>query len=170
MRRRNPLALATRWIAPSLLFLVVGVTGPCSTGQQNRPERNPVGGYTIEVSAAGGEFVTTTIGPDGEGCERFSGSEDAERTCFISKLLNPWSIGGEAYGELNDRHTPALDALIWRARANADASVCAAGGLTGPFLQECERDAVADDYEYSAGTFRVRVPIGGAQPAPAPSR
>ena len=169
MRRRNPLALATRWIAPSLLFVVVGVTGPCSTGQQNRPERNPVGGYTIEVSVAEGEFSSATIGSEGEGCERFVGHEDAERVCYISTNLIPTLIGGEAYGELNDRHTPALDALIWRARANADASVCAQGGLTGAFLEECERDAVADDYEYSAGTFRVRVPIGGAQSSPSPT-
>lgn len=129
---------------------------------------NPTGGYEIEVSQDGGEFLVTTIGAGGEGCEPFSGDEDAERTCLIARLLNPWTIGGEAYGELNDRHTPALDALIWRARADADPSVCARGGLTGPFLQECERDALANGYGYATGNFRVRVPIGGAQPSASP--
>jgi hypothetical protein len=129
---------------------------------------NPVGGYLIEVSTAGGDFVSVTIGAEGEGCERFSADEDAERTCYIATSLIPTLIGGEAYGELNQVRTPAVDALVWRARANADPSVCAEGGLTGAFLAECERDAVAVDYEYATGNMRVRVPIGGAVPPPTP--
>ena len=108
------------------------------------------------------------IGSEGEGCERFAGHEDSERVCYITTNLIPTLIGGEAYGELNTRRTPAVDALVWRARPNADGSICARGGLTGAFLAECERDAVAEDYEYVANPFRVRVPIGGAQPSPSP--
>lgn len=157
-------------MAPSILLAVAAVTGPCSSGPTHPMGVNPTGGYAIEVAQDGGDFAPATIGSQGEGCERFSDYEGAERTCLIAKELNPRTIGGEAYGELNDRHTPALDALIWRARANADASVCGRGGLTGAFLLECEREAIASDYEYSAGSFRVRVPIGGAQPSPSPSQ
>lgn len=151
-----------------LLLTLIAVTGPCGSTRRAGPQPNPTGAYAIEVSVNGGDFRPVSIGPDGEGCERFSGFEDAERTCLIARLLNPWTIGGEAYGELNDRHTPALDALIWRARANADASVCARGGLTGAFLHECEQDAVADDYEYVSAPFRVRVLIGRAMPSASP--
>ncbi len=156
-----------RSIAPSILFALVAVTGPCSSGKAG-PEPNPTGAYEIELSVGGGNFVPATIGSDGEGCERFLGDDDAERTCYIATNLIPTLIGGEAYSELNDRRTPALDAIAWRARANADPNVCAAGGLTGPFLGECQRDAVSDDYEYTTGSMRVRVPIGGAHPSPLP--
>ncbi|MEX2546763.1 MAG: hypothetical protein WD830_03115 [Chloroflexota bacterium] len=159
----------TRWIAPSILAVVVGVTGPCSSGGQQRPEVSPTGAYEIELSLNGGDFRPVTIGREGEGCERFAGYEDAERTCFIAKELIPSKIGGEAYGELNDRHTPAFDALVWRARADADVSVCDRGGLEGAFLADCTRAAQDPSYIYERGAFRVRVPIGGAVPNPSPS-
>ena len=104
-----------RSVSPFALLIVIAVTGPCSA-QREGPRPNPTSGYAIEVSADGGPFVSHSIGPDGEGCELFTGHEDAERTCYIAKEIIPTKIGGEAYGELNDRRTPALDALIWRAR------------------------------------------------------
>lgn len=155
-----------RW--RNLVSIALAVLAAACSGYHPVGITNPTTGYSIEVSTGGDEFVPVTIDAEGEGCERFSADEGAERTCLIARLLNPWTIGGEAYGELNDRQTPALDALVWRARADADASVCARGGLSGPFLQECERDAIADDYEYAIGNFRVRVLIGGAQPSPSP--
>lgn len=165
-RRLKPVRATTRWMAPSILLAVAAVTGPCSSGPAHPMGVNPTGAYQIEISVSGGPFVSRLIGFEGAGCEPFANDEEADRTCRIAISLIPSHIGGEAYGELNDRHTPALDALIWRARANADASVCAQGGLTGAFLQECERDAVADEYEYATGNMLVRVPIGGAQPSP----
>jgi hypothetical protein len=151
-------------IAPSaVLLLTVAAVGPCSTGPAH-PERGPRSGYEIGIASGGGEFETVEIGAGGDGCERFTGHEDAERVCFISTVVIPTAIGGEAYGELNDRRTPALDALIWRARLDADPATCAAGGLVGGFLAECERDAVATDYEYAVANIRVRVPVGGAGP------
>jgi hypothetical protein len=150
------------------LLVAFGAIGPCSSGPAHPMGTTPTGAYSIEISTADSEFVPVTIGAEGEGCEPFSADGDAERTCLISRLLNPWTIGGEAYGELNEVRTPAVDALIWRARANADPSVCAEGGLAGAFLAECERDAVAVDYEYATGNMRVRVPIGGAVPSTSP--
>lgn len=109
-------------------------------------------------------FRSVTIGAQGEGCEVFLPDADANRTCLIATNVIPSIIGGEAYGDLNVRHTPALDALIWRARADGDASVCERGGLDAGFLDLCERAAQAGEYEYEAGDVRVRVPIGGAEP------
>jgi hypothetical protein len=72
----------------------------------------------------------------------------------------------EKYDKLNEQRTPALDALIWKARADGDVSVCERGGLASAFLEECERAASATDYEYEGETVRVRVPIGGPEPIP----
>lgn len=129
------------------------------------PGRNPVGGYTIEVSLAGDEFVGVVAGAEGNGCERLGPNNDADRTCRIATALLPSLIGGEAYGELNTRHTPAFDALVWRARADADKTVCGRGGLEVDFLARCESDAIQIDYEYTRSDLRVRVPIGGAIPS-----
>lgn len=152
-----------RSFAPLTVLIVIAATGPCSS-QQAVPRPNPTSGYAIEISSNGGAFEAVEIGNEGEGCERFAGHEDAERICHISTNVIPTIIGGEAYGELNDRRTPALDALIWRARADADPAVCAAGGLEGAFLSECEEQALAPDYQYVVADMRVRVPIGGAGP------
>ncbi len=168
-RPRSLVPAATRWIAPSVLLVVIGVTGPCSSGGQQHPEVSPTGAYQIELSLNGGDFRPVTIGPDGQGCPQFSSVEDAERTCFIAKELIPNKIGGEAYGELNDRLTPAFDALVWRARADADVSVCERGGLEGAFLADCTQAAQDPSYVYERGAFRVRVPIGGAVPNPSAS-
>lgn len=164
--RRPPRSQGVAW--PVLAFALLAVTGPCSAPQAQHPDVNPTGAYRIEISVSGGPFVSSLIGFEGAGCEPFANHEEADRTCRIAINLIPSLIGGEAYGELNDRHTPALDALIWRARANADQTVCADGGLSGAFLLECERDAIAHDYEYVVGALRVHVPIGGAMPSPSP--
>jgi hypothetical protein len=157
-----------RSVAPAIMLAMIAVTGPCSSGPAHPMGDQPTGAYEIEVSVDRDEFVPITIGAEGEGCERFSADEDAERTCLIARLLNPLTIGGEAYGDLNERHTPALDALIWRARSNADPTICERGGLEGELLGECNRAAQASDYEYVSGNVRVRVPIGGASPVSSP--
>lgn len=127
---------------------------------------NPWGTYRIEVSVGEAEFVSRSIGDEGHGCEVFVEHEDADRTCRIAINLIPTIIGGEAYGELNSRRTPALDALVWRARANGDPSICERGGLGGGFLVECHTAAQDASYEYVAGDIHVRVPIGGGLPIP----
>lgn len=140
-----------------------GVLSP-PQGPQH-PDANPVTGYLIEVARNTNTFTPVGIMADGQGCDIFS-NEDANRTCRIATSVIPSAIGGEAYGELNFRHTPAFDALVWRARADADTTVCARGGLEGDFLRTCESDAVLASYEYKSGDIRVRVPIGGADPVP----
>lgn len=151
--------------AAFVFLVVVAVTGPCSN-QRAGPQPNPRTGYVIEVSERGGPFETVRIDAEGNGCERFGSVEDLERTCFITTVAIPRAIGGEAYGELNERRTPAFDALIWRALAEADASICERGGLVGPLLVECQASAVDPSYTYRNGPFQIHVPLGGAEPLP----
>ena len=151
-----------RWLALMLLVSVPMVAG-CGP-PRSLPQPNPVRGYQLEISGPDGRFQAIQIGPQGEGCEVFVPDHDLNRICLIATNDNPTVIGGEAYGALNDRHTVALDALIWRARSLPDVSVCARGGLQAEFLAMCEQAAQAADYDYQGRSVRVRVPIGGAEP------
>jgi hypothetical protein len=128
------------------------------------PEPNPVRGYRLELAESDGRFRNVQIGAQGEGCEVFLPDADANRICLIATNDIPSIIGGEAYGDLNVRHTLALDALIWRARSIGDVSICERGGLRAGLLATCEQAAQAADYEYQGTSTRVRVPLGGAQP------
>lgn len=113
-------------------------------------------------------FRTIIADVDGNNCGILESVPDAYRTCLLATNLNLSRSGGEAYGELNSRRTPAYDVLVWRARANGDAGVYGAGGLEGAFRETCE-GAVADPgYLYSAGSFRVRVSVGRAVPSVLP--
>jgi hypothetical protein len=123
----------------------------------------------IEVSESGGSLASVRIDAEGNACDRFESVEDVERICFITTNAIPTVIGGEAYGSLNERRTPALDALIWRARVEADVSICNRGGLVGRLLDECETAAVDPEYAYRNGPYEVRVPIGGAEELPSSS-
>lgn len=160
-----PAALVVRGLVSlAVTTTLVACWGPGYRGAV--PATNPVAGYIIEVSRASGQFEEIEIDQEGSQCARLLPITIADRTCRIATLLNPWTIGGEAYGELNVRRTPALDALIWRARANADPTVCAQGGLEGDFLAECEAASRDPDYLYESVDLRIRVPFGGALPSP----
>lgn len=153
---------------PFLFAGAVAVAGCWPPGPAFPDGTNPVGGYQLEVSVAGSAFSNVAVESDGTGCGVLSQVNDAYRTCLVATNLIPTLIGGEAYGELNDRHTPAYDALVWRARANGDPSVCQQGGLEANFLANCRREATDLSYEYRAAGLKVRVPIGGALPTPPP--
>lgn len=164
------LASRSRWgfrgsrLTPLLLVSLASLSAVSGCWSRGHPEPNPVRGYQLELSRPDGVPRSVTIGAQGEGCEVLLPNADANRTCLIATNVIASIIGGEAYGELNAGHTPALDALIWRARADGDVSVCERGGLEGSFRDLCERAAEAGDYEYDSGDVRVRVPIGGAEP------
>lgn len=159
------------FIVAALVTNVLLHSGPLAPPREpsrpsTRPQENPTSSYTVELSVNGEAFMTVTIGSQGESCELMQAVVDAYRTCVIARNLIPSHIGGEAYGELNLRRTPAYDALVWRARVNADAGVCTQGGLEGSFLAACQGDAADPSYEYAMGNLRVRVPLGGAAPSP----
>jgi hypothetical protein len=116
----------------------------------------------IEVAVGSDQFQQVTIDKEGDGCDVLEGYDDPYRTCLIAINLIPSIIGGEAYGRLNEKRTPALDALVWRARADDDVTVCERGGLEGAMLEVCRAEAVDPGYMYQHGDVRVRVPLGGA--------
>lgn len=123
-----------------------------------RPQPNPQRPITLTYSD-GGQFVMLVIGLDGDGCEKLMRSDRLYGACLLAFNANPAVIGGAAQGLLNAERTPSLDALIWRARADGDVSVCERGGLLDDFLAECQAQAVAVDYEIEDSGLRLRVPI-----------
>src|SRR5688572_10672536 len=99
--------------------VVIAVISGCFGMSRGHAEPNRVRGYRIELSLAGGRFEVVTIGANGEGCEVMQSNYDAYRTCLIATPVIPSVIaGGEDGSDLNIRHTPALDALVWKARAD----------------------------------------------------
>lgn len=144
-------------------FLAAAISG-CFGMNRGHPEPNRVRGYLLEIAPSTAPFRQVSIGAQGEGCDVLLPDTDAYRTCLIATQVIPTLIPGEDYDQLNELRTPALDALIWKARSDGDVSVCQRGGLANVFLEECEQAAGAVDYEYEGDMVRIRVPIGGAQP------
>jgi hypothetical protein len=160
----------TVFVVTAIVTILVTSPRPLFPGPQGpfRPEANPVGGYLLELSLRGNSYKSVSIGSQGDGCELLLPDSDANRTCLIATNLIPSLIGGEAYGQLNLVHTPAFDALVWRARANGDSGVCQRGGLEDDFLADCLRQALDIAYEYAGKGMVVRIPIGGALPSQSP--
>ncbi len=149
----------------TMAVIAAAVISGCFGMNRGHPEPNRVRGYGIELSLAGGPFEVVMIGANGEGCDVMQSNYDAYRTCLIAAQVNPSVLaGGEDGSDLNIRHTPAFDALVWKARADNDVTVCERGGLERDFLVRCENEARANGYLYNADGIRVRVPIGGAEP------
>lgn len=151
-------------------ILVAAVTSLLSggPGSRPRPEPNPVGAYAMEVATPGAGFMSLTITPDGDECEVLRPSGDPYRSCLVATNLIPSVIGGDAHGELNAGLTPAYHALVWRARADADPTVCERGGLQGALLDRCHAESTDSAYEFSQADHRIRIPLGGAVPSPGP--
>ncbi len=122
------------------------------------PPENPTAAYELEISSEGGIAARVAIGADGAGCDRLMASERLYTACLVAVNLDARLIGASALGRLNSERMPALDALVWRARLDGDASVCAKGGLSGDFLVECEQLAMADEYEVRDSGLVVHVP------------
>lgn len=159
------IAIVASFIVSAALAVVVvsGLSGTqLGSPGPAHPQPNPVGGYAMELSTGGGDFVTISVGADGGGCERVPADADANRICLIATNLSPPIIGAEAYGALNAAPSPAFHALVWRARASADSSVCARGGLEGTLLDRCLAESQAADYVYTNGQLAIKIPIAGA--------
>jgi len=152
--------------ATAVMMYMNSNRGPVASG---RPGDMPRGSYRIDIVSGSGELTRLTISPEGDECDVFAVSPPTQETCLIATILIPSAIGGQAFGELNNKHTPAFDALVWRARAGADATVCSRGGLEGAFALSCEQAATSETYELRTDTFTVRVPIGGALASPGAS-
>jgi hypothetical protein len=127
---------------------------------RGHPEPNPMRGYRLEIAHDNGTFRPLNVGAQGEGCEVFLPDADANRTCLNATTVHPGVIGSDE----SVITRPTLDAMIWKARADADVSLCGRGRLPDTMVDDCESAASADDYEYQGEVLRVRVPIGGAEP------
>src|SRR6185312_11758209 len=90
-------------------------------------------------------------------CTPLHSSQSLFDTCSLAVNADPAVIGGAAFGRLNVEHTTALDALVWRARADGDVAVCAAGGLEGEWLARCQTDAANPSYAMVDGTVQVSI-------------
>lgn len=162
--------VSARWLLAALL--ASALFGGCLEGWGSHPpSENPYGGYAADITFPSGETKHVVIDQAGKSCSEVAASRSAYQTCLLATNLIPSLIPGDAYGsgELNTTPTPALDALIWRARADADPTVCSRGLLEGSFLALCESAAGDASYEYQSDGFTVRIPIGGAVPSSSPA-
>lgn len=148
------LAVATYLVVSSFFTAI-------STPFSRVPPANPTAAYELDFGPDGGVAVRVAIASDGAGCDRLRASERLYTACLVAVNLDARLIGASALGRLNSERTPALDALVWRARLDGDASVCAKGGLSGDFLAECEQLATAEQYEVRDGGLVVRIPRAG---------
>ena len=89
---------------------------------------------------------------------------DEDETLAVN--ADPAVIGGAAFGSLNSQDTPSYDALVWRARADGNPAICAAGGLESPRLDACRTAAVDPNYVMSDAGVEVRIPLAVAEGSP----
>jgi hypothetical protein len=79
--------------------------------------------------------------------------------CVLATNIDGGVIAGEAFGRLNDEDTPALEAIIWRARLNADRAFCEHAGLLGERLDRCHAAVDAEVYRVTDGPLTVVIPL-----------
>jgi hypothetical protein len=162
---RRELLVVTVGVVAALAVAIYLAVSSFFTANSSPPSRvppaNPTAAYELEIGSEGGVLTRVAIGADGSGCDRLVASERLYTACLVAVNLDARLIGASALGRLNSERTPALDALVWRARLNGDASVCAEGGLSGDFLVECEQLATANEYEVRDSGLVVRVPRAG---------
>jgi hypothetical protein len=138
---------ASTWLGP----LLAGQSSSTAT----RPTPQPYAPLTLQVIVAGASSEVT-ITTDGE-CSVLRASQPLFDACSLAVNSDPAVIGGAALGRLNSQHTPSYDALVWRARAEGNPDVCAAGGLEGSWLAKCQADVARADYSLSHAGLIVRV-------------
>lgn len=110
-------------------------------GQSTKPDRRQeLEPYTILLTDNAGRASTLAIRAAAD-CEPLGADAWLAETCKLALHKNPAVIAGSAFGRLNLTETPALEALIWRARIDRDASICRRGGLAGDWLSQCLKDS-----------------------------
>lgn len=163
MRRlRAPGLIAGVFILAAAAGLVLtGVLGPLLPARQSnpptRPTPHPFAALVIELTT-GAVTRELTIATDAD-CVPLQPSQTLYDICSLAVNADPAVIGGAAFGRLNNEHTASLDALIWRARADGDAGVCAAGGLEREWLQTCTSAASQVDYQLADQGLVVRIRV-----------
>jgi len=146
-------AVAAGWAFTSF----VGPLIPALASPGARPTPHPYAPLTLLVTSNGGQRAVT-IGTDTD-CSALLPSQVLFDVCSLAVNADPAVIGGAAFGSLNAQDTPSYDALVWRARADRNPAICAAGGLESPRLQACQQASVDAGYVMSDIGVEVRIPL-----------
>jgi hypothetical protein len=131
-----------------------------------RPTPAQLASYVLRFQVDGEAFRSVDVATDGAQCELLAQSSFLRKACVLALNQDPTFIAGEAFGDLNNRDTPAYEAIIWRARLDRDPQICDRGGLLGARLARCREVAVADTYDRKDGDLRVMIGIQGASQSP----
>ena len=148
-------AVGLGWAATTWLGPLIPTRAP---DPATRPTPHPFAPFTLELSVAGGPVKQVAVATDGD-CSALQPSQRLFDICSLAVNADAAVIGGAAFGRLNSEDTPSFDALVWRARANRDAGICAAGGLLDSRLTECQREAADPAYELVDAGEEVRIPL-----------
>lgn len=160
-----------------LISSVLGLAG-CDafmTGQ-TRPTEAVTEGYVLEYARGAEALMPLVVDKDAEKCLALRAIEIADRTahpassvspqptdpeprlyvaCVLATNIDVRFIVGEAFGRLNEEDTPAFEAIIWRARLEAERSVCESAGLLGARLDRCHAAVDAKEYRVTDGPLTV---------------
>ena len=178
MRNRLPLDL--------FLWSVLAATGCSLMGSQTRPTGAVTEGYVLEYARGAEQLSPLRVDRDAEACLELRAIEVGQRTlaapgtasplptepepvlyvaCVLATNIDGRVIAGEAFGRLNDEDTPALEAIIWRARLNGDRALCDNAGLLGVRLDRCHAAVDSAEYRVTDGASTVVItPVATATP------
>ncbi len=114
--------------------------------------------YTIEVIHSDGTTEHLDVNADGRACARLGTSQQLSEACRLALNIDPNVIAAAALGQLNHVDTPALLALILRARMSNDSAICEKGGLEGLRLARCHEAVVGGSPTFSDSGVTIRIP------------
>lgn len=151
--------IAAVYVASLLGVVIPGYGTP-------RPAPARLAAYAIEYSIADPQSRTTLrVGEDGAACQSLAKSELFRTACVLALNEDPAFIAGEAFGRLNTEDTPAYEAIIWRARIDADPTVCTRGGLLDVRLATCRAAASGGPYVRTDRGITVVIGAEGSGPS-----
>ena len=113
---------------------------PDYSGQ--RPSPAGLESYSLSYvgpSASG----TLTVDLEGAACRKLKPSDYLLSACTLALNKDPAFIAGDAAGDLNNTDTPSYEAILWRAKLDADPTVCDRGGLLEERLANCHAVAAS---------------------------
>jgi hypothetical protein len=153
---------------------------------QPRPTAAATEAYVLEFARGEEQLQSLTVDKDATACLALRAIEVADRSparhgilsplptepepvlyvaCVLATNIDGRVIAGEAFGRLNDEDTPALEAIMWRARLNADRAFCEDAGLLGERLDRCHAAVDAEVYRVTDGPLTVVIAPSPGIPA-----
>lgn len=180
MRRLGALALC--WLA-----LSAAACNPACCPDGVRPTAAVQESYVLEYARLDEPLTRLVVDKDAHACMRLRDLEVEGRSptplgtivpvptepeprlyvaCILATNIDGQMIAGEAFGQLNEVDTNAMEAIFWRARLDGDASVCEHAGLLAVRLDRCHAAVAAEEYRVTDGRLTVVIPRG---PGPRPS-